>query len=536
MKIVFLSVLLCFLFTCKAQNACNKAPFTLSNHLRNPSLEQVLSTCETVIANDSLIPPLSAFIPYWQFPIKIYGAFPYFAQCNQFYYPRDPADEIRNPNSRINRYPLVPQPIPDGRGVTGMMCFRSRIGTPRADTFALKDYISNNLFRVLKKDSLYRISFYLGFGIKDTIGTGFYISGSPMKISIFGLADSSKIPFTSPFARTKHIGCLTQQFKDLVCLGTRTLQGTAEWIKDSITFIAPMDIQSIAIGPACDLSDVPYTERFDSWNAPPGDFYFLDHLQFYQSSVPGIVIEKTAGSLCDGPNASVTLHLKSEGYYSGSKLQWYKNNTAIPETRASLLVTKTQYGEGWYQCGVQNDSICMRSDSFLVRWDPLPSSIIGKNEDTTACNGDTVILKVNGGAFASYVWSDGYTFDVSKQVTQTGIYSVTISNSCTTLTAKKIVNFKECPPALYVPSAFTPNHDQLNDVFRAHFTGKIKAFKMSVYNRAGQRIFYSEDILKGWDGTVKHLPENTGVFVWVVEYTDGFDKKITEKGTVTLIR
>ncbi|MES2329499.1 MAG: hypothetical protein V4539_07850 [Bacteroidota bacterium] len=240
MKIVFLSVLLlCFLFTCKAQNACNTAPFSLSNHLRNPSLEQVLSTCETVIANDSLRPPLSAFIPYWQFPIKDYGAVEYFAQCNQFYYPRDPADEIRNPNSRINRYPLVPQPIPDGRGVVGMICRRSPVGTPLADTFAAKDYISNNLLRTLKKDSLYRVSFYLGFGIKDTIGTGFYISGSPMKISIFGLADSSKIPFTSPFAHTKLIGCLTQQFKDWVCLGTRTLAGTAEWIKDSITFIAP---------------------------------------------------------------------------------------------------------------------------------------------------------------------------------------------------------------------------------------------------------------------------------------------------------
>jgi gliding motility-associated-like protein len=91
-------------------------------------------------------------------------------------------------------------------------------------------------------------------------------------------------------------------------------------------------------------------------------------------------------------------------------------------------------------------------------------------------------------------------------------------------------------PGLYVPNAFTPNGDGNNDIFRPIPIGMkaIKYFK--VYNRRGQLMFSTTTQNKGWDGTFKGSPQDSQVFVWIVEGVDYQDKVIFQKGTVTLIR
>lgn len=510
-------------------------PFYPAPFIGNPSLEQYSGYCYNYIANGSLSEQvlMRSVFPFWQSPIQNSWGIEYFGTCNNF---SRPFDSTLTENAQTGyqfRPPLVPLPIPDGAGVFGFYSQRTQNGSRSSDTLTTKVYYSTNLLHSLKKDSLYRMLFYLGFGTKDTVGKYFHISGSPTKMELFGLADSSKLPFPNKrYPNGATLGCLTQAANQWVSLGTCIISGTGEWVQASIDFTAPTDLQSLAIGPACDFSDVSY---------PPvaaderGYFYYLDKLQLYQASAPKPMIEVTGGSFCDVPGASLTLHMKSDNYYKGSQLQWYKNNSPINQTNSSITITKNQYGEGWYQCGVQNDSVCIRSDSFHVFWDPFLSSTLGNNTDTTACNGDTVLLVIHGGSNASYLWSNG-TFGSSIAVTQSGLYSVNASNACNAVTATKNVQFNECPPSMFVPSAFTPNHDGLNDVFRAYYKGTIKSFKFSVYNRYGQQIFYSEDPTKGWNGTVKHVMQDQGVFVWMIQYTDGLDKPHTDKGTVVLIR
>ena len=57
---------------------------------------------------------------------------------------------------------------------------------------------------------------------------------------------------------------------------------------------------------------------------------------------------------------------------------------------------------------------------------------------------------------------------------------------------------------LYIPNSFTPfsTNDQLNDIFRAYGIG-VKTFKMEIYTRWGQRVFTSNSLEVGWDGTSK---------------------------------
>ena len=91
-------------------------------------------------------------------------------------------------------------------------------------------------------------------------------------------------------------------------------------------------------------------------------------------------------------------------------------------------------------------------------------------------------------------------------------------------------------PGLYVPNAFTPNGDGLNDFFRPIPIGMKSLKYFRVYNRDGQLIFSTSIQNRGWDGTFKGKPQDSDVYVWIVEGIDYQDKVIFQKGSVTLIR
>jgi gliding motility-associated-like protein len=88
-----------------------------------------------------------------------------------------------------------------------------------------------------------------------------------------------------------------------------------------------------------------------------------------------------------------------------------------------------------------------------------------------------------------------------------------------------------------VPSAFTPNGDGLNDFLYPNNAIKADNLEFRVYNRWGQLVFLSRDWTQKWDGKVKGLPQNTGVYVWFLSYTHrDTGEKVFQKGTTTLIR
>ncbi len=116
-------------------------------------------------------------------------------------------------------------------------------------------------------------------------------------------------------------------------------------------------------------------------------------------------------------------------------------------------------------------------------------------------------------------------------------YTVQVSNSigCVATDTIKVKVFF-LPPDLYVPSAFTPNKNGTNDVFRPIALGIKKLEKFSVYNRWGELVFTTNIIDSGWDGNFKGEPQPTGTFVWQATAIDYKNNKIFRKGNVILIR
>ena len=89
----------------------------------------------------------------------------------------------------------------------------------------------------------------------------------------------------------------------------------------------------------------------------------------------------------------------------------------------------------------------------------------------------------------------------------------------------------------YIPDAFSPNDDGINDVFFGKGTA-ILDYQLSVFDRWGNFIFYSSDINKGWDGRASLGSEvaQQDVYVWQVALTDIFKKKHNYIGTVTIVK
>ncbi len=90
----------------------------------------------------------------------------------------------------------------------------------------------------------------------------------------------------------------------------------------------------------------------------------------------------------------------------------------------------------------------------------------------------------------------------------------------------------------YVPTAFTPNEDGLNETFKPQGY-EIDNFSMSIFNRWGELVFSTTDITKGWNGTYNNVMSEPGVYTWRIQYESKAMKSAgrqVKEGMVTLLR
>ncbi|HEY1872273.1 MAG TPA: gliding motility-associated C-terminal domain-containing protein [Chitinophagaceae bacterium] len=193
-------------------------------------------------------------------------------------------------------------------------------------------------------------------------------------------------------------------------------------------------------------------------------------------------------------------------------------------------ITTNQPGVFWVRLTDAHD--CEGTDSVTVIKVERPANFLINS--LTKCNYQDANL-TSLSDFASYKWSNGFVTK-SIKVSNPGSYwlKVTDGNGCTGMDSTTVID-NICPVYLYVPNAFTPNNDGLNDIFKPKFAGPLSGFQFFVYNRWGQMLFSSYDPSSGWDGTMQGIKQPAGVYVWICSYIlNGHPH--SEKGTVVLIR
>lgn len=150
-----------------------------------------------------------------------------------------------------------------------------------------------------------------------------------------------------------------------------------------------------------------------------------------------------------------------------------------------------------------------------------------------------------GTGLSSYRWNTGDTTE-GIPINSEGMYSVEMESQmgCTGRDSIYIkITEEEIPPepipSIYIPNAFSPDGDGLNDNFNISYnnnTFPISHFVLHIFNRWGEEIFQSDDISQGWDGKKNGHDCPGGVYVYKIIFSvDGVPGNQERVGTVMLV-
>ncbi|MBP6681492.1 MAG: gliding motility-associated C-terminal domain-containing protein, partial [Saprospiraceae bacterium] len=189
-------------------------------------------------------------------------------------------------------------------------------------------------------------------------------------------------------------------------------------------------------------------------------------------------------------------------------------------------------------CGQQTDSIT------VVRDDVIPTVYLGV--DTVLCAGDHIELDATQSTPAHYLWNTGEETPILTVITP-GIYAVSIITPCESTSDEiEILAKTNCIPesistGIYIPNIFSPNDDQVNDIFFVGFGSDIHLVSMegSIFDRWGNMVYRSEDIPFTWDGKRNETWMQPGVYVYSIRLSyevDGREINEVFTGDVTLMR
>ena len=161
--------------------------------------------------------------------------------------------------------------------------------------------------------------------------------------------------------------------------------------------------------------------------------------------------------------------------------------------------------------------------------------------DTSVVLDQPLLLNATGST--NYLWSPAQwlsstTIHNPVSLPQNDIeYIVKVSNNFGCFDYDSIrVHLYKLDAGIYVPTAFTPNGDGKNDIFRPIILGITSLDLFRVYNRWGQLLYSGTDAEKGWDGTFGGKGQDAATYVWYAEATDYRNRKLKKKGYVVLIR
>ncbi|MFP4025820.1 MAG: gliding motility-associated C-terminal domain-containing protein [Thiohalospira sp.] len=190
--------------------------------------------------------------------------------------------------------------------------------------------------------------------------------------------------------------------------------------------------------------------------------------------------------------------------------------------------------EGDYWVRITDEHGCVASDTAALIVHSLPEVDLGP--DTTLC-GDQESITFDVSEYGtSYDWFDGSISPTFTAYTQTEIQEiwVNVTNEYGCMGSDTV--YVEFCGDLVIPTAFTPNGDGHNDVWKIEFLFVFEEVTVDVYNRWGERVFHSDGYSsdKYWDGTDKKgkkLPMDA--YYYVIDLHNGETPKV---GTVTIIR
>ncbi len=179
----------------------------------------------------------------------------------------------------------------------------------------------------------------------------------------------------------------------------------------------------------------------------------------------------------------------------------------------------------------------------------VPTVELGTGGEVVAGNRVPLQPVLTNGPFISYAWSPVTGLSCTDcpnpiaAITTNVTYSLTVTNpyGCS---GSDTIGFRvQCVESeqVYIPNAFSPDNDGVNDIFMVRGKGLARVKHFRVFNRAGQVVFErgnfdANDPTQGWDGKVNGIPASPDVYVYTAELLCTGGASYYKKGNVTLVR
>ncbi len=245
-----------------------------------------------------------------------------------------------------------------------------------------------------------------------------------------------------------------------------------------------------------------------------------------------------------GPDTTICYHTAAQLQASmvASAFTWTPTSSLSNPSILNPIATPTR--STGYVLTVTDNLGCPKPvrDTVIVKVLPKVNAFAGN--DTAVVVGQPLHLQATGGI--NYLWSppvalSNVNIDDPIALYDGSIdsirYQVMVSDEQNCLdSAYLTVKIFKTNPQIFVPTAFTPNGDGKNDLFRPIGVGIKNIEYFRVYNRWGQMVFSTTVNGRGWDGKIGGKIQSTNTFVWIVKGIDYLDKPFFKKGSVTLIK
>jgi len=221
------------------------------------------------------------------------------------------------------------------------------------------------------------------------------------------------------------------------------------------------------------------------------------------------------------------------------------NNTSTATTLNHCYSTPGTYT---VELTATSDNSCVTKLTKLnyITVHPLPVAAFNYNPPTASILDPTFYFSDQSNGATQWYWYFGDGDSINNLITtpehtypetQSGTYTARLfivnQFGCT----DEIVHDVVVTPVvtIYVPNAFSPNSNRINDRFYAYGEG-ISGFEMVIFNRWGEYLFRSNNIDVGWDGTFNGIEVPNDVYVYVVNYVGIDDSNGTLRGSVTVVK
>ena len=210
----------------------------------------------------------------------------------------------------------------------------------------------------------------------------------------------------------------------------------------------------------------------------------------------------------------------------GNNLIWYMQQTDIIGSQQAPIPSASTIGTIDYYV-TQTVNNC-ESSKAIIKVSVIDKPFFYLGNDTIICNEDSILLSGNNFTY-SYLWQDKDT-SIFKRIYQKGLYILTAKNQCGVFADSIEVNTKSCVQCIQFPNAFSPNNDGVNDLFFPRTTCEITDYHLQIYNRWGNKVFESYNVLDKWNG------ENAmqDIYIIICDFLEGNTHKTIKRNLLLL--